>query len=94
MLAPVKPWNLHYSDNSCQLFRSFGDPANPTQLVLGGASEEAGGLVVMVFGGALTSKPTTDKAKATFLPSTGRSFDDGKVSETTWTRGLPVAGAA
>lgn len=82
VLAPVKPWNLHYSDNSCQLFRSFGDPANPTQLVLESLGPDSG-MMMMVFGGALTSKPTTDRAKATFVPSTGRSFDNGRVSETT-----------
>ena len=39
--------------------------------------------MMTVFGGVLMFKLTTAKAKATFLPSTGRSFHDGKVSETT-----------
>lgn len=82
MLAPVKPWNLHYSDNSCQLFRSFGDPAKPTNLVFESLAPDSS-MTMMVFGGALTSKPTSDRAKATFLPAIGRTFDDGKVSETT-----------
>ena len=82
VLAPIKPWNLHYSDNSCQLFRSFGDPAKPTNLVLESLGPDSG-MTMMVFGGALASKPMQGEGKATFLPSTGRSFDGGKISQTT-----------
>ncbi len=82
VLAPVKPWNLHYSDNSCQLFRSFGDPAKPTHLVLESLAPDSS-MTMMVFGGALTSRPTQGEGKASFLPATGRSFDEGKISETT-----------
>nr|WP_314441850.1 hypothetical protein [uncultured Sphingomonas sp.] len=81
-LAPVKPWNLHYSDNSCQLFRQFGDPAKPTTLVLESMAPDSG-MTMMVFGGRLTSKPNQGTAKAAFTPVPGRIFDDGKITETT-----------
>ena len=82
VLAPVKPWNLHYSDHSCQLFRSFGDAANPTNMVLESLGPDSG-MTMMVFGGALTSKSTQGTGKVSFLPDTGRSFDRGKISATT-----------
>jgi hypothetical protein len=82
VLAPLKPWNLHYSDNSCQLFRSFGDPAEPTHLVLESLAPDSN-MTMIVFGGALKSKPAQGEGKATFLPGTSRSFDKGKISETT-----------
>ncbi len=81
VLAPLKPWNLHYSDNSCQLFRSFGDPAEPTHLVLESLAPDSS-MTMIVFGGALKSKPAQGEGKATFLPGTSRSFDKGKISET------------
>jgi hypothetical protein len=81
MLAPVKPWNLHYSDNSCQLFRSFGDAANPTNMVFESLGPDTS-MTMMVFGGALASKPTQGTGKVSFLPGAGRVFDGGKISET------------
>lgn len=82
VLAPLSPWNLHYSDNSCQLFRTFGNAANPTHLAIESLGPDSG-LTMLVHGGALSAKQGSGEAKATFVPSTGRTFDDGNVSETT-----------
>lgn len=82
VLAPVKPWNLHYSENSCQLFRSFGDPANPTNMVFESLGPDSS-MTMMVFGGALASEAIQGMGKVSFVPSTGRSFDEGKISKTT-----------
>lgn len=82
VLAPVKPWNLHYADNSCQLFRQFGDAARPTTFVLERLTPDSP-FTMMVFGGALSAKPDGRKATAVFLPGSNPTFDDGEVTETT-----------
>jgi hypothetical protein len=82
VLAPLRPWNLHYGENSCLLLRTFGDPANPATFVLERLAPETP-YTMMVFGGPLSSRPFGITAKAAFLPSTGRSFNDGSISETT-----------
>jgi hypothetical protein len=82
VLAPVKPWNLHYADNSCQLFRQFGNATNPTTFVLERMAPDSP-FTMMVFGGALSAKPDGRKAAAVFLPESGPSFDEGEVTETT-----------
>ena len=81
VLAPVKPWNLHYADNSCQLFRQFGDAAKPTTFVLERLAPDTP-FTMMVFGHALSAKPDGRKAAAAFIPDTGQRFDEGEVTET------------
>jgi hypothetical protein len=85
VLAPLKPWNLHYAENSCQLIRSFGDPARPTVMVLERIAPDMG-MSLLVYGGSLTARVGGGKAKASFVPFTDRSFDDGEITETTTDR--------
>lgn len=82
VLAPVKPWNLHYGDNSCQLFRQFGDPAKPTSLAIESLAPD-NGLTMLVYGGVLSARQGSGKASASFVSGPSRSFDDGRITETT-----------
>ena len=34
LLQPFEKWNVDYGDTQCTAGRSFGDPANPTMLVI------------------------------------------------------------
>jgi hypothetical protein len=85
MLAPVKPWNLHYADQSCQLMRSFGDPAKPTTMVLERISPEST-MSLMVFGAGLRARVNSGTARAAFLPNAEHRFESANVAETVETR--------
>lgn len=85
MLAPLKPWNLHYAENRCQLIRTFGDSAKPTTMVL----ERIGPSPLkslLVFGGELRARVGSGKARAAFLPFPKHVFETDKVAETTDTK--------
>jgi hypothetical protein len=80
VLAPVKPWNLHYAENSCQLFRTFGDPAKPTTLVLEQIAPDTP-MTMMVYGGVLSARVGSGKAQASFLPFADHRFEEGEVTQ-------------
>jgi hypothetical protein len=82
VLAPVKPWNLQHGNDSCQLFRTFGNPASPTSFVLERIAPDAP-FTMMVYGSALNCKPDGRQATATLVGSAGPSFDEGEITETT-----------
>jgi hypothetical protein len=88
-LAPLQPWNLHYAENSCQLIRTFGDPARPTTLVLERIAPDAS-MSLMVFGGGLSAKMGTGKGEAAFLPFDDHSFDHGDIAETVDARSTAI----
>lgn len=73
VLAPVKPWNLNYAENSCQLFRSFGDKDRPTLLVLERLSPHSN-VTLMVAGGGLRARAGSGEAEVTFLPFPDHTF--------------------
>ena len=80
VLAPLKPWNLHYAENSCQLFRTFGDPAKPTTLVLEQIAPDSP-MTMMVYGGVLSARVGSGMAQAAFLPFVDNRFEFGDVTE-------------
>ncbi|GLR48324.1 energy transducer TonB [Sphingomonas astaxanthinifaciens] len=80
-LAPAGKWNLHYAENSCQLKRNFGDPANPTTLVFERITPSSP-LTMMVFGDPLRAKMESGSATAVFLPFAKVRFREGDVAET------------
>lgn len=81
LLAPVTPWNLHYADQSCQLLRSFGDPAKPTTMVLERISPDSS-LSLMIFGPGLRARMDSGTARAAFLPHAKHRFESANVAET------------
>jgi hypothetical protein len=85
---PLKPWNLHFADQSCQLIRTFGDPAKPTTVVLERMSPGAV-MTMMVFGGGLRSRPGDRPVTAAFLPFADHRFTSAEVAETVDTK-LPA----
>lgn len=85
VLAPLKPWNLHYADNSCQLTRAFGHPAKPTVVALERISPDSA-MSLMVFGGGLTARPGSGLGKASFAPFNDHQFENGVIAETVGTR--------
>jgi hypothetical protein len=93
VLAPVKPWNLHYADNSCQLFRTFGDPAKPTTLVIERISPTSD-MSLMVFGGVLRASLGSGDAKAVFLPFDTHVFSSFNVAETLGTKETAILWSA
>lgn len=98
-LSPLSKWNLHYADQSCQLKRTFGDPARPTSLVF----ERIGpgeAMSMMIFGDPLRARMGSVDARAAFLPFADERFANGNVAETVtdkkvailWTRVDLLAG--
>lgn len=85
LLAPVTPWNLHYADQSCQLLRSFGDPAKPTTMVLERISPDSS-LSLMIFGPGLRARMDSGTARAAFLPHAKHRFESANVAETVDTK--------
>ncbi|WP_300973568.1 energy transducer TonB [Sphingomonas sp. LHG3406-1] len=81
VLAPASKWNLHYADQSCQLKRTFGDPANPTSLVFE-RIDPGSGMSMMVYGDPLRARSGLRNGKAAFLPFVDHPFEEGSVAET------------
>lgn len=81
ILKPIKPWNLHYAGESCQLIRTFGTADKPTTLVLERVSPNSG-MSLMVYGSALRAKMDAGRGQAAFLPFADNRFEDGAIAET------------
>jgi hypothetical protein len=81
VLSPTSKWNLHYADNSCQLMRTFGDPARPVQLLLERTDPQSS-LSLLVFGGPLRSSMDAGEAKAFFSPFDSHVHGSGTIAQT------------
>lgn len=80
-LEPSAPWNLHYSESSCQLFRTFGSGDNKITMALERVSPDSG-LSLILIGRPLVSRGGDRPAKAVFLPFTDNVIESANIGET------------
>jgi hypothetical protein len=88
-LQPAGHWELDYSEHSCRLTRTFGQPERSTSLVMEGVAPDDP-LSMVIVSNALKKSLTSRNVAAHFLPAGELVYRDG-LAATTAGPGQPAA---